>query len=572
MNILGINGAIGWDSSALTNPFENNGQLSPDIWVHGASACLISGNQLVGALGEERLTRQKYNGNYPINAINALLSKANITVDEIDIVTYVGNCTSLSTDLRRNGYIQNVLKQQFPNAEIVLIDHHNAHIGATFLTSSFERANVFTFDGLGDLHYFKNWGNNSTFSIATRTPFSVLKTYNSYSDFNTFTLGSFFNSFSFYCLAIKTQRVIPNNGIHRESSAGKVMGMSAYGNLDNVSNLQNPFIVSQISKYDTPVIHNNPYVENSNQEYLKFNNVKAEDLALWIQKVFEDTVCEFLKKIPKNQKTDNLCLGGGCALNILTNSKIISEGIYEDVHVSTAPNDDGLSLGATLLTAIENNINVELPENIGCLGIEYDDHIVEQALLGSSQIQYDRLSDEALYSFIASRLKENNIVAWHRGKSEFGPRALGNRSIFANPSYHNKDRLNTAVKFREEWRPYAAIIMEECLSEWVDIPKKNSRYMLFSGIVRENKRTLIPSVTHADNTCRIQTVTFSVNEGAYRLLNEFNKLTGIPLLLNTSFNTIPGEPIVETPQDAIESFLHSQINYLVINNFVITRK
>lgn len=578
MNILGINGAIGWDSNVGAEVPDGYAPLSPDLWVHGAAACLISDGCLIGAIEEERFSRRKHDGNYPTNSIQALLSKSNLVKTDINIVVYVGNSVPISTDLRRSGYITRKLQSYFPNAEIQIVDHHNAHIANAFLTSPFDEANVFTFDGAGDHHYFENWLNNSTFSIATKTPFNILKTLTGYDNFNVFAVGSFYDYMSYYCLLLKKGLLTSNGKVspvfyQRDSMPGKVMGMGAYGNVTNVDTLlQNPFILSHLSQHDMPVIH---FIHNKAQRNLDIiagGGVLAEDIALWAQKVFENVVCEFLSRIPSPYKKRNLCLGGGCALNILTNSKILTDGIYEDVHINTAPNDAGLCLGAALLGAYERDIAVELPENMGCLGLEYDNQVVEQTLYTFDNIQFSKWPEESLSVFVASKLKENCIIAWHKGQSEFGPRALGNRSIFANPSYYNKDRLNKAVKFREEWRPYAAIIMEEHLSEWIDIPKKDSRYMLFSGVVKDSKRALIPSVTHADNTCRVQTVTPTFNGEAYQLLNEFYKLTGIPLLLNTSFNTIPGEPIVETPQDAIKSFLHSQIDYLIINNFVITRK
>lgn len=580
MNILGISGAIGWDSNVSISG--SNG-LSGDTWVHGAGACLICAGKFIGALEEERLTRIKYDGNYPVNAINALLKKGMITVNDIDIVAYVGSCVTFSTDFRVNGYTEKKLKALFPNATILLIDHHNAHIGAAFFTSPFEEANIFTLDGLGDLHYpditrkynNKIYGNNATFSSAVKNKFKLTKFYNSYSSNQTFELGNFFSDFSKLCLikiaALKNLDDFKETGIIRESGPGKIMGLSAYGNYANVP-YPIPFIVKAPTTQDIPIIVTGANLDEWYKNMFYDNSIQAKDIAAWIQYVFQNTVLEFLEKIPAQYKNKNLCFGGGSALNILTNSEIINNGYYDDVHICSAPNDDGLSLGAALLASHAQGINVSLPENIGCIGLDYDDNVILQILHGFNEILYEKWTEENLYVFVASKLKENCIVAWHRGQSEYGPRALGNRSIFANPSFHNKDRLNKVVKFREEWRPYAAIIMEEHLSEWIDIPKKNSRYMLFSGIVKESKRALIPSVTHADNTCRIQTVTPTINEGAYRLLNEFNKLTNIPLLLNTSFNTIPGEPIVETPQDAVKSFLHSQIDYLIINNFVITRK
>ena len=177
---------------------------------------------------------------------------------------------------------------------------------------------------------------------------------------------------------------------------------------------------------------------------------------------------------------------------------------------------------------------------------------------------------DELAKIIVDKLQENNIVAWFQGKSEFGPRALGNRSILANPIFDNKNYLNEEVKFREYWRPYAPIMLEKELHNWFDIPKTSSPYMLFNAKVKENKLGQIPSVTHVDNTARIQTVTETLNREIYILLKKFFEKTGVPILLNTSFN-LNAEPIVENPFDALNTFIKSKIDYLVINDYVFTK-
>ena len=173
---------------------------------------------------------------------------------------------------------------------------------------------------------------------------------------------------------------------------------------------------------------------------------------------------------------------------------------------------------------------------------------------------------DELCEVVVDKLEDNKIIGWFQGKSEFGPRALGNRSILANPTFDNKDYINDEIKHRESWRPYAPIMLEEELHNWYNIPKKSSPYMLFNATLLEDKRGQIPSVTHVDNTARVQTVNKSINSRVYTLLQKFHKRTGVPILLNTSFN-VGGEPIVETPDDAINTFVNSKIDYLVIGNY-----
>jgi len=295
------------------------------------------------------------------------------------------------------------------------------------------------------------------------------------------------------------------------------------------------------------------------------------DLAAWAQLQFEKALVDFFKAIPDAYREENLCLGGGCSLNILANSKLSELGLYKNIHIHPAPGDEGLSIGAALLTAHQKGIVVKMPANIATVGISYSDKQVLEAIYSNGSVVYEEYSDADLYNKVSECLVNNGIVAWHQGESEYGPRALCNRSILSNPCYNNKDMLNTKVKFREHWRPYAAVVMQEYMHDYVDIPRETSEYMLFSGIVKSDKREVVPGITHEDNTCRMQTVTPELNERAYKLLQAFNEASGIPMLLNTSFNTLPGEPIVETPEDAIRSFLYSQIDMLVINNFVITK-
>ena len=176
-----------------------------------------------------------------------------------------------------------------------------------------------------------------------------------------------------------------------------------------------------------------------------------------------------------------------------------------------------------------------------------------------------------LCDFVVDKLKENEIIAWFQGKSEFGPRALGNRSILANPTFDNKDYINDNIKHREHWRPYAPIMLEEELHNWYSIPKRSSPYMLFNAILLENKRGDVPSVTHHDNTARVQTVNIDINNRMYTLLKTFSNKTGVPMLLNTSFN-IAGEPIVQSPTDAMKTFMGCPIKYLIIHNYIFSKE
>jgi len=569
MNILGITGSIGWDGN-ISFTKESNFTLG-DMWVHGSGATLVVDGALLASMCEERFTRIKYDGNYPENVITNILKENNLNNDDIDLVVYTGNCCVISSELKRLGYLKERLEERFPNAEIEFISHHLAHQSATFLTSKFTEANVFTFDGAGDeVLVGDEWKVvNSMFSIGDYKNKTLTEISSTYCFDCTNSFGAFYNFMSQIIYDWKMDikvRILSDHAI-RESYPGKIMGLSSYGDEAMAAGtLPEPFVLDSGGIF--PVVRETPDWYNCaelNEETYK--NTTPEDLAAWTQHRFETYLLLFLDNIPHELKKDNLCLGGGCALNILTNSKIIEQGIYKNVHVNTAPNDDGLHFGAALYGAWNRETSISLPDDIGYLGIPYTDEDIESALSDFSFVKFSSGNNFLeLCQWVVGDLKENKVVAWFQDKSEFGPRALGNRSILVNPIIDNKDHLNNNIKYRESWRPYAPIVLSEEVQSWFDLPIENSPHMLFNATVLKSKRKQLPSITHIDNSARVQTVSISDNFKLYSLLQEFFKSTGVPVLLNTSFN-VGGEPIVESPQDAINTFIKSNIDILVMENY-----
>lgn len=418
MNILGIAGAIGWDGNwSMINDV--------DYWVHGSGATLFIDGELKNALSEERLTRIKYDGRYPENAIEKILTDNDLTNEDVDVVAYVSGAVLLCYALKLRGYLTTRLKQLFPNARIITVDHHVAHAAASFLTSEFEEANVFTFDGAGDFHPDQQWDapklNNTSFYNASRIKDKTLTNiHNTYiNEAGTGSFGGVYSEYSIMIYEMKVNGVIPSEedvdqvtenytqimkkvlNIHsfsdfvditnyksnieddiydnpklRETYPGKIMGLSAYGNHENIDAPdiyeltfdEDDFPIIEVIK-DTKI-----HIIQNSKDYL------PEDLADWLQYNFEKYLLLLLKNIPKEFKKEKLCLGGGCALNILANSKIISEGIYEDVHVNTAPNDDGLSFGAAAWAASQMEEDLVLPLNQGCLGGSYSNEYITTCL------------------------------------------------------------------------------------------------------------------------------------------------------------------------------------------------
>jgi len=394
MNILGINGSIGWDGNIPMGLIGVDG--AQDFWVHGSGATLIMNGELKTALIEERFSRIKYDGNYPKLSIEKILDQNKLTKYDIDFVVYVGNCSHLSHGLKLLGYIKEKLQEYFPNSKVEFLSHHLAHTAATFYSSGFEEANVLTFDGAGDQelqsdgqwlipHMKFSQGKDLTLT-------EVVSEYVKAGVMNT-GFGNLYNYFSFMVYKKKMnlfENTPEQDAINRETYPGKVMGLAAFGDYQKIQKNDLPdwfSLEKERQRYSNKGWEDClPQLHNFSMEMYKLISVDAmnpDDLAAWAQHQFEKYLLLFLSNIPKHIKRDNLCLGGGCALNILANSKIIEQGIYKNVHVNTAPNDDGLHFGAALYKAAEYEHKITLPDDIGYLGIPYTDEDINNIVSSS---------------------------------------------------------------------------------------------------------------------------------------------------------------------------------------------
>ena len=388
MNILGICGAIGWDGNI---PY-GLGDLE-DFWVHGSGATLVINGELKTALTEERFSRIKYDGNYPKLAVQKILDHNKLTKYDIDLVVYVGSTCKISFELLRARYVEDKLREYFPNSEQQFLYHHIAHSAATFYTSGFEEANVLTFDGAGDFELQPDGVYcipHMKFSQGTDlTLTEIISYYNGMGAMHT-GFGNLYNSYAFSAYNNKlniSEEDLKDAAIHRETYPGKVMGLAAYGDYQKINDLPEWFSLEREKQQHSsmgweeclPQLCNNGSTEGHilNPD---FTTSQSEDLAAWSQYQFEKYLLLFLSNIPKHIKRDNLCLGGGCALNIIANTKILEQGIYKNVHVNTAPNDDGLHFGAALFMAARLENKIILPDDIGYLGIPYTDEDIEAAL------------------------------------------------------------------------------------------------------------------------------------------------------------------------------------------------
>ena len=373
-------------------------------------------------------------------------------------------------------------------------------------------------------------------------------------------LGNYYWMWAYHIYVNKMQKEIQlTDPKYRETFCGKVMGLSAYGNLKEFKKDWRTHFegIPQVALESLP-----------GQDF-NYGNLSPENKAKQLQYNFENAMLEWMKELKgQDYINDNLCLAGGVFLNILANSVLRKNKVVENIHIPPFPDDTGLSFGAACIGAFKNKDVVKLPHNISLLGKTYSDEEVEKAVEGTSYKKYDDFDE--LCKVTADLLADNKIIGWFQNRSEFGPRALGSRSILMNPKpKKNKDIINKRIKHREEWRPFAGIMLEEYQQDYFKEDYPNE-YMLYSLVIKPHQRINIGAITHQDGTCRIQTVNDKLHPEVTTLLQKYNEKTGCPILLNTSFND-NGQPIIETPQDAVDTFNNLDLDYLIINNFLISK-
>ena len=559
-----------------------------------SSACIIINGKLIAAVEEERFNRIKHWAGFPEKSISFCLQEAGVDFSMIDDVAINTNPLSnvshkifyflknyitgkkkleifkryknkfnLKKKLEKKFGINNKLKLNF-------IDHHISHISSAFYPSEFQNSLAISIDGFGDF---------SSLVIAECLDQKI---------------------------KIKKKMLFPNSlGVFYESMtqlAGfknygeeyKLMGLSAFGNPKYYDVLKkNCFVNDDFYKLNLDLFefHKKNFSYNfegqPNQKFLLnkkiyeiFNdNINystndkdfAKDIASSTQKIFEEALFKIISSY-KN-KNENLVLSGGCALNSLANGKLAESKIFKNIYVPFCPGDNGGSIGAALYlhknkyTEIKTT-NLQNPY----LGKKYNNEEILNTLEKyKNKIDYKILNnDNDLNDLVCKKLLNENIIGWFQGRMEFGPRALGNRSIISSPIGPNiKNLINSKIKLRESFRPFAPSILEEKVLDWFD-NKINSNYMSFVSKIRDDKKSLIPAVTHIDGTGRLQTVNPNQNKKFYNLIKKFYEISDVPILLNTSFNE--NEPIVMSPENALECFLRTEMDYLVVNNFFINKK
>ncbi len=566
-----------------------------------SSACIFIDGKLIFAIEEERINREKHWAGLPVKSINECLKFSQIDLKDItdiaintnplsninskliyflknylfgkkkyEIVKRLSKKINLKKDINKFFFPKNLSK----NVKIHYVDHHLSHISSAFYPSGFTKAIGLSVDGFGDF---------CSLSI-TKCENNSLKIYKKY--LFPHSLGVFYEAL--------TQFI----GFKNYGDEYKMMGLSSYGKpkylnkiLDNIFIKKNNFEINlkyfnhtdknYSYKFEGKPIQNNLY--NSNLEKLlgikdlssKNINEIHKDIAASAQKAYEIKLFEICDELKKINFSENLVFAGGCALNSLANKKLNEFKQFKNIFIPYAPGDGGGSIGAAIYTQkkLENDkiiYNLKSP----FIGPRYSNSEIKEIIsnfdeLKNFDIKFFENKEEQL-SLIAKNLFENKIVGNFNDRMEFGARALGNRSILANPCNPNiKDIINKKIKRRESFRPFAPAILYEKKLDWFENNNHNP-YMSSVENIRIEKQNDIPAVTHIDGTGRVQTVTKEINESFYNLINKFYEISNVPILLNTSFNE--NEPIVMSPEDAIKCFLRTQMDILVLNDFVIFRK
>ena len=592
--------------------------LGISAFYHDSAAATVVDGKIIAAVQEERFSRKKHDSRYPFNAVNYVLEASNLKLNKIDYIvffekpflkferlieTYVAFapkgfksfCMSMPIWLReklfQKKFLFEKLKQHDDNFDdinkIYFSEHHYSHAASAFYPSPFKDAVILTLDGVGE------WA-TTTIAIGNGNEIKMLKEIHF-----PHSIGLLYSAFTYF------------TGFKVNSGEYKVMGLAPYGQpkykdiiMKELVDLKDDGSFRLNMKYfnyatGLTMINNkfedlfgqkarNPHKDLLTQFHM--------DIASSIQNVTEEIVLKLTMSLSKEYKSRNLCLAGGVALNCVANGKILKNNIFENIWIQPAAGDAGGSLGAALAFWYKELGNKRNPSSSddemrgSYLGPSFYDNQVENTLK-SLNAKYTKQNEENLISLIANELKNGKIIGWFQGRMEFGPRALGARSIIADPrSDKMQKKLNLKVKFRESFRPFAPSVLREDLNDWFEL-NSDSPYMLLVSNVKKNiqipmtekeqelfginklniKRSSIPAVTHVDYSARIQTVHEKTNPKYYKLIKKFKEITNCPILVNTSFN-VRGEPIVCTIEDAFRCFMGTNLDILVCESFILNKE
>ena len=590
--------------------------LGISAYYHDSAAALVQSGQVIAAAQEERFTRRKHDAKFPKNAISYVLQEANISLRKLDYIvfyekplitferlleTYITYApkgfrsfvSAMTAWLQEKLYLKTVLKKELAKLAncktsklppLLFTEHHQSHAASAFFPSPFETAAILCLDAVGEWATTSLWlgeGNNMIPQWKIDFPHS---------------LGLLYSAFTYY------------TGFKVNSGEYKLMGLAPYGEpkytnliLENLIDIKEDGtfrLNMDYFNYATGLtMTNNKFAQLFGQPPRKPESEITQremNIAASIQEVTEEIVLKLANTAHKELGTDNLCLAGGVALNCVSNGRLLREGKFKDIWIQPAAGDAGGAIGAALAIWYQYLEHPRYGSHFdrmkgSYLGPQFSDEQGQQ-YLDDVRANYVYLEDSELFNKVAEILAEGNVVGWFQGRMEFGPRALGNRSIIGDPRNEKMQSvMNLKIKYRESFRPFAPSVLAEKVDQYFELDKP-SPYMLLVAEVKKDlhipmneeqkqlfgidklkiPRSKIPAITHVDYSARVQTVHPETNPRYHQLIKQFETLTGCGVLVNTSFN-VRGEPIVCTPEDAYRCFMRTEMDYLVINNYLLAK-
>ncbi|KAA3613532.1 MAG: hypothetical protein D8M58_16755 [Calditrichaeota bacterium] len=583
--------------------------LGISAYYHDSAAALLEDGEIIAAAQEERFSRIKHDYRFPKMAVQYCLKEANINIDQVDHIAFYDKpfikfnrlletylqyaplglssfVKAMPLWLKQKLWIPDLIKKELNyDGEILFPEHHESHAASAFYPSPFKQAAFLTVDGVGE------WA-TSSFGFGTGNKIEIL----SELDFP-HSLGLLYSAFTYF------------TGFKVNSGEYKVMGLAPYGEpkyvqsiYDNLIDLKDdgsfrmnmdffkyPAGLRMTSKKLDHLFDGPPRKPESDLTQ------REMDLARSVQEVTEEIMVRMARNVKKETGEKYLCLAGGVALNCVANGKLLREKIFEDIWIQPAAGDAGGALGSALVIHHQHLGNPIKKNSSGLqkgsyFGPAYSNNEINE-FLNSQQAVSKKLSDEELFDFVSDQIISGKVIGWFQDRMEFGPRALGNRTIIGDArSSEMQKRMNVKIKYRESFRPFAPSVLEEEVQNWFEIDRP-SPYMLLVADVKKDKlikmtdeqeklfgieklnipRSEIPAVTHVDYSARIQTVSKKTNSRYHELISCFFKKTGCPVIVNTSFN-VRGEPIVESPQQAYTCFMRTEMDMLVLGNQVLLKE
>lgn len=589
--------------------------LGISAYYHDSAACLLRDGEIVAAAQEERFSRKKHDSRFPVHAIQYCLGEAGITIDDVLHVvfydkplvkferlleTYLAYApkglfsffSAMPVWLKEKLFLKSTLKKEFSNLSpskkspnLLFTEHHQAHAASTFFVSPFEKSIVLCLDGVGEWATTTAWlgeGNKLTPLWEIDFPHSI---------------GLLYSAFTYY------------TGFKVNSGEYKVMGLAPYGEPKYTDLIYKHLIdLKEDGTFRLNMDYFN-YAAGLTMTNDKFHRLfggpprksestltqKEMDLARSVQDVTEEVMLRLARSVQKETGVKNLCLSGGVALNCVANGKILKAKIFDEIFIQPAAGDAGGALGAALSAHYEyknhpRKVNPNDSMKGSYLGPSFTNEQIKSSL-DKLNAKYTYLDDSKINQKLAQVLADGNVVGYFQGRMEFGPRALGGRSIIGDPRNRQMQSvMNLKIKYRESFRPFAPAVLAENVSDYFDIQAKSPYMLIVADVLEKHRiqmteeekklfgieklnvpRSSLPSITHVDYSARIQTVHKETNPKFYSLIQEFKKITDCSVMVNTSFN-VRGEPIVSTPEDAYRCFMRTEMDFLVLENYILDKK